>query len=360
MEFATEVYLNDLLLNAEANGFESAKESFYECINSNEPATEATAGEVTAAVVGGILALPVLAVGAAVALAIVIVGSLLALLYAIIKFIVTLPIRIAKLIKAGGIKKAGVNIANNEGGKFADAYVKYYKDVKDTMYALLPHIKHVDAITASSKNDFTNEQVAEVESMSDKLKKNSEDFSSAKTTYEEVMDKFLEKSNDPVAKTMGKYSLVPISENSWKNVATNCKYMTAMVREYTDTLEKFKDKLNKTKQACDKAKASGDKTVKLNSQDTIATENSNKVLKASTSIVKAAGDIVKISAKIVESANYAEAPGATGEVADSVKRSEIGADTAERDAQLGNMGEKMRDNIKNTEWYKELQKRSKG
>lgn len=360
MEFATEVYLNDLLLNAEANGFESAKESFYECINSNEPATEATAGEVVAGVVGGILALPVLAVGAAVALAIVIVGSLLALLYAIIKFIVTLPIRIAKLIKAGGIKKAGVNIANNEGGKFADAYVKYFNEVNNTMVALRPHIKHIETITASSKNDFTNEQVAEVESMSDKLKKNSEDFSSAKTTYEEVMDKFLEKSNDPVAKTMGKYSLVPISENSWKNVATNCKYMTTMVREYTDTLEKFKDKLNKTKQACDKAKASGDKTVKLNSQDAIATENSNKVLKASTSIVKAAGDIVKISAKIVESAKYAEAPGATGEVADSVKRSEIGVDTAERDAQLGNMGEKMRDNIKNTEWYKELGKRSKG
>ncbi len=354
MEFATEVYLNDLLLNTEANGFESAKESFYECINSNEPATEATAGEVVAGVVGGILALPVLAVGAAVSLAVLIVGSLLVLLYAIIKFIVTLPIRIAKLIKAGGMKKTGVKIANNEGGKFADAYVKYFKEVNDTLVALRPHIKHIETITASSKNDFTNEQVTEVESMSAKLKKNSEDFTSAKTIYEEAMDKFLEKSKDPVAKAMGKYSLVPISEDSWKNVATNCKYITTMVREYTETLEKFKDKLNKTKQACDKAKASGDKTVKLNPQDAIATENSNKVLKASTSIVKAAGDIVKISADIVKGAKYAEAPGVTDDAVDSLKRSEAGVDTAERDAQLHNMGEKMRNNWKDTEWYKNL------
>ena len=345
MEFATENYLNELLLNTEANGFESAKEAFYECI-ANEGV-----GEVVGSVALGIVAVPLLAVAAVVAIAIIAVGAVLTLVFGILKFIINIPISIAKLIKnkstASKYEKELENLFNVEGKQFGDAFCNYGVAAKDAIKKFDPYIKKMNTIDIANKDksDFGSSDIESVNGIKSALEAKANDFDERKKLYNAAFDKIADKFKGNSESY--RYCAMKFSDNSWNIMANACKSMTPSVKEYAKTLQNYQEKLKKTDAECKKAKAAGEKEVKLNSQAAIATENSNKILKSGNLIVKMIADWVKMCSNIVSNKNM-EYESLSDENYNTIRNSAKDIEDNERNLELEKTGKAMANNLK--EW----------
>ena len=216
MEFCTENYLNELLDNSEIYGFDAAKESFYECI-ANEGVGDAL--KVAGAVVGGIIMLPVAIVALAVIAAIALVGAILVGLYALIRLLINIPKMIAQAIaKKKDSKKMKSFITNNTGVTLAEKYNALSNAIAVAIKEIHPYMKKMSSITAGDKDkqDFTSDDVSKIDSSAAKLKKVNDEFSAAKTAYDEAFDEMNEKLSKYNKLTSEiKYGGIPFSEQSW-------------------------------------------------------------------------------------------------------------------------------------------------
>ena len=353
MEFATENYLSDLLINTESNGFESAKESFYECI-ANDKASLESAGDVALAVVGGIIALPLFAVAAVVAIAVIAIGAVLSLVYAILKFIISIPIWIAKLIKDKATKSKINKMQDKiktaletESAKFYEKFGEYGNASKKALASLKPYINSMNNIDVANKDkaDFDSNDINLVEKIKTDLDQRSKTFDEAKASFDETFDKIASEFKE---KPDGKYYGALVSDAGWERIANTCKAMTPDIKEYQKALQNYQEKLKKTDEACKKAKAAGEKEVKLNSQAALATENSNKILKSANAIVKLAADWVKMSSTLVNSAKSIDSTLVSDDKANTIQNSTKEINDNERDLEFERVGKAMSNNIK--EW----------
>ena len=307
MEFATENYLSDLLINAENKGFESAKESFYECIANDQPAVEGTVrkdGTTALKVVGGILLAPLILIAGIVLVALSIVAAIIILIGKLITTIIKLPAIIAQAIKNSRVRKeiaerekAGEIRESREGNSYFYKLKEYLEDnllrVRYTTiwvsgmsnsqivkFASDKYVEHWYDDLDPDDRDELREMMGQGELAKENVDRK---YNSKLDEIKELRSKLMDSDvgfNFKVDESQA-YSLIKTSNMAAKNL-----------NHFKSIIEKYDKKLRNTKNACDKAKANKSTEVSLDNNCTFIDRFMVEMLKIAQVSLKHTGHAV--------------------------------------------------------------------
>ena len=337
MEFATENYLSDLLINTESNGFESAKESFYECIAIEGKLSDAYDMHVVGGVfqtgmnlgsaamgygkhgdkepstarqvAGAIIAVPVGILTFAITAALSIIGLIVKLIDAIIGLLAKMfRVKIDKSVLAK-LNADMIKFRNTHGKAYAEAFTAFEKAIipaVNDLAGICGMMADINARDQTENNghirlDFV-EDTEKLSNTAEECNKLRIDAENAKFVFDSKFDKFCDE-NEIKLPASEKYLLVPFDLNKVANLKKTVEALQPRLKKYSNTLETYRNNLTKTMQKCKKAKSNGEKKVNLDSNDAVASEGTNKLLKLIESIVKNGGKFISLAEGITISYN---------------------------------------------------------
>lgn len=330
MEFTTEVYLNDLLTNTEVNGFESAKESFYECINTNDDIAmegrildaynynvlggvwsagmnlgEKIVGDSDASkarqVVGAVAVIPVGILLYAVMAVLSLIGLIVKLIDAIVVLISRLINRkIEKAIfKFGDLNDELRYFGEHEGLRYAKSICGFASVIVPAIRALGPICNHLNDKNNGIQTKPMGINVSKIEEIKSKCETAYEDAKNARDLYNALFDDMVKRNiDDPNEVEHIRYSLCLINAASIQKMTAYVKDISPKLQEYKKILNIYEANLNKTKTVCAKAKAAGNKEIDPSKLSATANDEVVKCLKSMQSIIKFAGEFVKMASEI--------------------------------------------------------------